>query len=140
MDIEIKVIELQGLDGFRVEAVLPNGRLVGYINIMVNGTVADLCDLRVKDSYQYPWPSFMPVFLSIQRKRNFQNKGIGSRLLTTAIEHSKSKGCSQMKGWMHGDKTRLEKFYRSFGFKVYGINIELDLESKMYNNTFESDS
>ncbi|HHF2988667.1 TPA: GNAT family N-acetyltransferase [Vibrio alginolyticus] len=139
MDVDIEVIELPDLDGFRIEALLPNGHSVGYINIIVKGTVADLCDLCVKDSYLYLWPSFMPVFLSIQRKHNFQNKGIGSRLLTTAIEHSKSKGCSQMKGWMHGDKPRLEKFYRSFGFQISGINIELDLEN-MHNKAFKSDS
>lgn len=139
MDIEIEVIELQYLDGFRIEASLPNGHSVGYINIMVKGTVADLCDICVEDSYLYLWPSFMPVFLCIQRKRNFQNKGIGTRLLTTAIEHSKSKGCSQMKGWMDGDNTRLEKFYRSFGFQICGINIELDLEN-MHNKSFKNNS
>lgn len=44
-----------------------------------------------------------------------------------------------MKGWMHGDKPRLEKFYRSFGFQISGINIELDLEN-MHNKAFKSDS
>ncbi|MEZ8689650.1 GNAT family N-acetyltransferase [Vibrio splendidus] len=63
----------------------------------------------------------MPVFLSIKRNRNYQNKGIGSRLLVTAIEHSKAHGCTQIKGWMHGDKVRLERFYRSFGFEISGI-------------------
>jgi len=138
MDIEIEVIELQSLDGFRIEALLPNGHSVGYINIMIKDTVADLCDICVKDSYLYRWPSFMPIFLCIQRKRNFQNKGIGSRLLVAAIEHSKSKGCLQMKGWMHGDKIRLEKFYRSFGFQTCGNNIELDLEN-MYKKRLKND-
>lgn len=129
MDTEIKVTELPDFNAFRVDAVLPNGHSVGYINISLKGTISDICDLCVKDSYMYLWPNFMPVFLSIKRNRNYQNKGIGSRLLVTAIEHSKANGCTQMKGWMHGDKVRLERFYRSFGFEISGINIKLDLEN-----------
>lgn len=130
MDIEIELIELLPFDGFCLKALLPNGQSVGYINVMVNGTVAELCDLCVKDSYLYRWPSFMPAFLSIERHLNLQNRGIGSQLLSRAIEHSKSKGCSQMQGWMHGDKARLEKFYRTFGFQIRGINITLDLRDR----------
>lgn len=70
MDIAIKVMELPDLDGFRIDGFLPNGHSVGYINVMVKGTVADLCDLCVDDSYLYLWPSFMPTFLTIRRKRN----------------------------------------------------------------------
>ncbi|MCX8809278.1 GNAT family N-acetyltransferase [Vibrio parahaemolyticus] len=139
MDTEIKVTELPAFKAFRLDAILPNGHSVGYINISLKGTVADLCDLCVKDSYIYLWPHFMPALLSIKRKRNYQNQGIGSRLLATAIEHSKSKGCSQMKGWMHGDKVRLERFYRSFGFEINGISIALDLDN-MHNKAFKTDS
>ncbi len=81
----------------------------------------------------------MPAFRSITHKHNYQNKGIGSGLLTAAIEHSRSKGCTQMKGWMHGDKVRLERFYRSFGFAISGIKIGLDLEN-MHNKAFRTDS
>ena len=34
MDIDIEVIELLDVDGFRIEALLPNGHSVGYINII----------------------------------------------------------------------------------------------------------
>ncbi|WP_342609101.1 GNAT family N-acetyltransferase [Vibrio tritonius] len=131
MNIEIELIELAPFEGFCIKALLlPNGHSVGYINIIINEKVAELCDVFVQDTYVYRWPNFMPKFLSIHRSLNFQNRGIGSRLLSTAIEHSKSKGCNQMKGWMHGDKTRLEKFYRTFGFQICGINITLDLKNK----------
>ncbi|EGR1221386.1 GNAT family N-acetyltransferase [Vibrio parahaemolyticus] len=139
MDTEFEVTELPDFNAFRIDAVLLNGHSVGYINISLKETVADLCDLCVKDSYIYLWPNFMPSFLSITRKRNYQNKGIGSGLFTAAIEHSRSKGCTKMKGWMHGDKVRLERFYRSFGFTISGINIELDLEN-MHNKAFKTDS
>ena len=139
MDKGIEVMELPDLDGFRIDAVLSNGDSVGYINVMFKGTAADLCDLCVNDCYLYRWPNSMPVFLSIRRKRNFQNNGIGSRLLATAIEHSKSKGCATMKGWMHGDIPRLKKFYSTFGFHIRGINIELDINN-LHNKAFKSDS
>ncbi|MEZ8689649.1 hypothetical protein [Vibrio splendidus] len=45
MDTEIKVTELPDFNAFRVDAVLQNGHSVGYINISLKGTIADLCDL-----------------------------------------------------------------------------------------------
>ena len=139
MDAVIEVTELPDFNAFRIDAVLPNGQSIGYINMSLRGTIADLCDLCVKDSYTYFWPNFMPVFLSIKRKYNYQGKGIGSRLLAAAIEHSKAKGCTQMKGRMHGDIARLERFYRSFGFEIRGIDIELDLKN-MHNKALKRDS
>lgn len=44
-----------------------------------------------------------------------------------------------MKGWMHGDTSRLKKFYRAFGFDIRGINIELDFNN-LHNKAFKSDS
>ena len=137
MDTEIKVTELPDFNAFRVDAVLPNGHSVGYINISLKGTISDICDLCVKDSYMYLWPNFMPVFLSIKRNRNYQNKGIGSRLLVTAIEHSKANGCTQMKGWIHGDKVRLERFYRSFPERYLVLVVFANREIENPNIEFE---
>lgn len=127
MNITVEVSDILMPNGFRVQALLPNGLVVGYANISLKDAQADLCDLFVKDEYPYFWPKFMPVLLSIRRKYNFRNLGLGTKLLSKAIEHSRKLGCTKMVGWMHGDKARLARFYRSFGFEVRGINIALDL-------------
>ncbi len=115
--------------GYRAEALLPNGNPIGFATVALDGEKAKLSDLIVYDKYVYAWPNLVliPVDFRIRRKRNYRNLGIGTRLLSAAIEHAKTLGCIQMTGHMNGDLDRLIPFYTSFGFVVNGIHIRLDL-------------
>ncbi|HDV3067509.1 TPA: GNAT family N-acetyltransferase, partial [Escherichia coli] len=57
----------------------------------------------------------------------YRGFGVGSVLLTKAIESASSLGVRKIYGVMCGDTKRLIKFYKSFGFEIHGNSIELHL-------------
>ncbi|WP_089638771.1 GNAT family N-acetyltransferase [Escherichia coli] len=57
----------------------------------------------------------------------YRGFGVGSVLLTKAIESASSLGVRKIYGVMCGDTERLIKFYKSFGFEIHGNSIELYL-------------
>ncbi|MEM3697415.1 MAG: GNAT family N-acetyltransferase [Candidatus Bathyarchaeia archaeon] len=58
--------------------------------------------------------------------KEYRNKGVGSKLLRTAVENAKKRGVTEI----HVDTIfdQAAKFYRKYGFKEDGTYFELNLE------------
>ncbi len=81
--------------GFRVQAQLKSGVMIGYANIVLDGEKADLCDLFIRNDYQLWWPRRWPIF---RRKHDFRSNGLGTQLLATAIRCCQELGCTELMG------------------------------------------
>lgn len=90
--------------------VMFNGFQIGNLNLVKEKNNIDrikLADIIILDKYR--------------------NLGIGKKLLENAINFLPSIGINKIYGIMVGDTDKLERFYQSFGFKISGKNIELDI-------------
>lgn len=108
MDTEISINNMD--DKLIIFKITYNGFKIGNLNLVKKKNDTDkikLADIIVLNRYR--------------------NLGIGSKLLENAIAYTKSIGINKIYGSMIGDISRLEKFYRSLGFKISGKNIELDV-------------
>jgi len=76
------------------------GKVVGYISLMEMGMDAKI--------------------LSFAVKKEFRNRGIGSRLLDTAIERCKEKGKSKVFLEVRVSNEAAQRLYKKKGFEIVG--------------------
>lgn len=62
-------------------------------------------------------------------EESYRGKGHGAKLLTDAIAIAKEKGCYKLLCTSRHKRMHLHEWYQKFGFKNYGIEFRMDLES-----------
>lgn len=125
-DISIDVVDDDGGESVSLFARYL-GQRVGYAWLAIEGDQAKLVDIHLyrRDSRWHWWPPFY------YRGVNYRGRGVGSRLLSSAIEICEGRGVQSLTGEMHGDITRLTRWYQGMGFQVGpGLAIVRDIRGQ----------
>ncbi len=88
-----------------------NGIFVAKIDDEIVGFIA--CDSN--------WDYEFGAIHEIAVRKNFQGKGIGSKLLKTGIDYLKKKGLRYVELYVGEKNIRAINFYKKFGFKEDGL-------------------
>jgi GNAT superfamily N-acetyltransferase len=103
-----------------------NGRPVGYVNLIREGRVVTLCDIKIYNHSR----SIFRFFPWIKIGKNYRGLGHGSALLVKTIEFCKKHEVEEIKGEAMGDLAVLVPWYKKHGFTVdknnNAIHIKLD--------------
>jgi len=90
------------------------GQRVGYAWLAIDGAHARLIDINV---YRHKgWWSWWPP--GYYRGVDYRGRGVGTRLLETAIAICEEQGVICLMGEMHGEIERLTTWYQQHGFQV----------------------
>ena len=101
--------------------LLKDGRRIGYCNFMVRGELGELHDINL---YDEPPPATPLARLTrfLMGERSYRGLGLGSQLLQMAEDYARSKGVTEVTGWISKvDMAHLSKvvrFYRRSGYDV----------------------
>lgn len=128
-------IELFEDDKYFAMRVYHETQPVGYARCLVEDDHVELTDIKIYGRLERnklvniirrPFRKFM--------KKNYQSRGIGSKLLKEVIDYSKEIGAKRIHGILSGNKELLAIWYSMYGFEVNmlsgKIELRLDEEDK----------
>ncbi len=124
--IQIVIEEYHGGESVALCAMC-QGQQLGKAYLAREGDQAKLIDIEVyRRSGRWAW---WPPFY--RRGINYRGRGVGTRLLATAIEVCEERGVRNLTGEMHGDIARLTRWYQRMGFQVGpGLAIQRDIQGQ----------
>lgn len=95
------------------------GVQVGYARCIVENGHVELADIKVNGRLERN--KFLIMLLRPFRRfmaKNYQSRGIGSKLLKEVIAYSREIGAASIHGSLVGHKELLAQWYRRYGFEI----------------------
>ncbi|HBL84383.1 MAG: hypothetical protein A2Y17_04855 [Clostridiales bacterium GWF2_38_85] len=99
--LPLKELEKERNNGCIMYAYLLNDKMVAFLSLSVRGEVLCINDIAVMPDYQ--------------------NQGIGNKLLHFSKSKAKELGCQKIRLGMIDDNTKLKAWYESHGFKTIDL-------------------
>lgn len=122
-------IELFEDEQFFALRVYRGGVPVGYARCVVENGQVELADMRVNGRLERN--KFVNFLLRPFRRflaRNYQSRGIGSKLLKEVIAYSRELGSVSIHGSLVGHKELLAQWYSRHGFEVDRTTDRIELQ------------
>lgn len=116
---EVYNIEIFEGDQFFAMRVYRRGLPVGYARCVVENNQVELAEIKINGRLE--GAGFLQTLLRPLRRfraKNYQSRGIGSKLLKEVIAYSRELGAANIHGRLAGHKDLLAKWYARHGFEV----------------------
>ena len=112
-------IELFEDDQFFAMRVYRDGVQIGYARCLVENDHVELADMRISGRLERN-KLFVMLLAPFRRfmAKNYQSRGIGSKLLKEVIAYCREIGAASIHGHLAGHKDLLAKWYSLHGFEV----------------------
>ena len=116
---DVYAIELFEGDQFFAMRVYRRGLPVGYARCLVENNQVELAEIKINGRLERN--NVLNALLRPLRRfraKNYQSRGIGSKLLKEVVAYSREIGADSIYGCLAGHKELLAKWYARQGFEV----------------------